>query len=76
MHNKCNSYSNNANRYARAKLCERRGTMNEKAKEIRRQYMREWAKRNRDKTRAAQRRYWEKQAAQAEARQAARDRES
>ena len=37
--------------------------MTEKAKESRRAYMREWAKRNKDKTRTYQSRYWEKQAA-------------
>ena len=39
--------------------------MNEKAKEARRAYKREWNRRNRDKVRAAQARYWERKAAAA-----------
>lgn len=41
--------------------------MNEKAKEARRAYKREWNRKNRDKVRAAQARYWERKAAAAEA---------
>lgn len=37
--------------------------MNDKAKELRRQYKREWNRRNRDKVRAAQERYWNRKAA-------------
>ena len=37
--------------------------MNEKAKEARRAYRREWARKNRDKVMAAQERYWNKKAA-------------
>lgn len=37
--------------------------MDDKAKEIKREYMREWRKRNKDKVKAAQNRYWEKKAA-------------
>lgn len=40
--------------------------MTEEAKEARRAYKREWAKRNPDKIRAQQARYWEKKAAEAE----------
>ena len=40
--------------------------MNEKAAAARRAYKRQWAKANPDKVRAAQERYWTKQAAQAE----------
>ena len=36
--------------------------MNEKAKEARRAYKREWNRRNRDKVKAAQERYWERKA--------------
>lgn len=43
--------------------------MNEKAKEARRAYKREWNRRNRDKVRAAQARYWERKAAAAGAAQ-------
>lgn len=38
--------------------------MTEEAREMRREYRREWAKKNRDKVRAAQERYWEKKVAQ------------
>ena len=37
--------------------------MNEKAKELRREYKREWNRKNRDKVQAAQKRYWERKAA-------------
>lgn len=40
--------------------------MNEKAAAARRAYKREWARANPDKVKAAQERYWTKQAAQAE----------
>ena len=43
--------------------------MNEQAKEARRAYKREWNRRNRDKVRDAQARYWERKAAEAEAAQ-------
>ncbi len=36
--------------------------MNEQAKEARRAYKREWAKKNRDKVKAAEERYWTKKA--------------
>lgn len=39
--------------------------MTDKALELRRAYKREWAKRNPDKIREQQRRYWERKAAQA-----------
>ena len=39
--------------------------MTEKAKEARRAYKREWARKNRDKVKAAQARYWERKAAEA-----------
>lgn len=39
------------------------GTMTEAAKEARRAYKREWNKKNRDKVRESQRRYWERKAA-------------
>lgn len=42
---------------------EERERMTEAAKEARRQYKREWNKRNRDKVRESQRRYWERKAA-------------
>lgn len=45
--------------------------MNDKAKEARRAYKREWNRRNRDKVKQAQARYWERKAAQ----QAAADQE-
>ena len=38
--------------------------MNEQAKEARRLYKREWNRRNKDKVKAAQERYWERKAAQ------------
>lgn len=38
--------------------------MNEAAKEARRAYKREWNRRNPDKVKAAQERYWEKKAAE------------
>jgi len=37
-------------------------SMSEKAKELRRQYQREWRKRNPDKVKKHQKRYWERQA--------------
>ena len=40
--------------------------MTEKAKEARRQYKREWNRRNPDKVQAAQERYWSKKAAEME----------
>ena len=40
--------------------------MNEKAKEARRAYKREWARKNPDKVRAAQERFYNKKAAEAE----------
>lgn len=45
------------------KFIEERQRMTEEAKEARRQYKREWNKRNRDKVRESQRRYWERKAA-------------
>ena len=36
--------------------------MNEAAKEARRAYIREWQRKNKDKVRAAQVRYWERKA--------------
>ena len=41
--------------------------MDEKAREARRAYKREWNRRNRDKVKAAQDRYWARKAAQMEA---------
>lgn len=38
--------------------------MTEQAKEKRREYRREWARKNPDKVKAAQERYWQKKAAQ------------
>lgn len=40
--------------------------MDEKAKEARRAYKREWNRKNRDKVKQAQERYWTKKAAAAE----------
>ena len=37
--------------------------MNERAKELRRAYKREWNRKNPDKVKAAQTRYWERKAA-------------
>lgn len=48
--------------------------MNEAAKEARRAYKREWNRRNPEKVKAAQERYWTKKAEQAE--QAERDAEA
>ena len=45
--------------------------MSEKGNEARRAYKREWARRNPDKIRAQQRRYWERKAAAAEERRQA-----
>lgn len=39
-------------------------SLNEKGKEARRAYKREWAKKNPDKVRAAQERYWNRKAAE------------
>lgn len=44
--------------------------MDEKAREARRQYKAEWARRNRDKIREYQDRYWTKRAAEMERRDA------
>lgn len=49
--------------------------MNEKAKEARRAYKRDWYRKNRDKVKAAQARYWERKAAAAEA-EAAQDQQA
>ena len=38
--------------------------MEERAKEMRRAYKRNWSRRNPDKVRAAQERYWERKAAE------------
>lgn len=40
--------------------------MNEKAKEMRREYKRQWNRANKDKVKAAQERYWQKKADEAE----------
>ena len=40
--------------------------MNEKAKELRRAYKREWNRKNKDKVAKAQQSYWERKAAAAE----------
>lgn len=45
--------------------------MNEQAKEARRAYKREWNRRNREKVKAAQDRYWNRKAAEAAAAAAA-----
>ena len=37
--------------------------LSEAAKQARREYKREWNRRNRDKVKAAERRYWERKAA-------------
>ena len=44
--------------------------LSEKAREIRREYKRQWNARNKDKVKAAQARYWEKRAKAAEEREA------
>ena len=44
------------------RIRERCVIMDEKAKEARRTYMREWRSRNKDKVREANRRYWERRA--------------
>lgn len=41
--------------------------MDEKAREARKLYKREWNRKNRDKVKAAQERYWAKKAAELEA---------
>lgn len=41
-------------------------TLTEKARELRRAYKREWSRKNRDRVRAANERYWNKKAAQEE----------
>lgn len=38
--------------------------MTEKAQELRREYKREWNRKNKDKVRDAQNRYWERRAAE------------
>jgi len=38
--------------------------MDEKVRQTKREYMKEWRKRNKDKVKAAQERYWEKKARQ------------
>lgn len=43
--------------------------MDEKAREARRAYKREWNRRNRDKVKAAQERYWSRRAEAAQERQ-------
>jgi len=48
-------------------------TLTDQARELRRQYKREWNRRNRDKVKAAQDRYWERKA---QAMQAARDQQT
>lgn len=40
--------------------------MNDKAKEMRREYKREWNRKNKDKVKAAQERYWNRKAAATE----------
>lgn len=40
--------------------------MSDKAQEMRRAYKREWNRKNKDKVKAAQERYWQKKAAAAE----------
>lgn len=50
--------------------------MDERAKELRRAYKREWNRKNRDKVKAAQVRYWERKAAAAEAAEAAQDQQT
>lgn len=40
--------------------------MNDKAKEMRREYKRQWNRKNKDKVRAAQERYWSRKAAATE----------
>ena len=50
--------------------------MTDKAKEARRAYKREWNRRNRDKVKAAQERYWSRKAAEAEAAEASKDAEA
>lgn len=40
--------------------------MNDKAKELRREYKRKWNANNKDKVKAAQERYWERKAAERE----------
>lgn len=47
--------------------------MNEAAAEARRAYKREWNRKNRDKVKAAQARYWEKKAREAAAAQISTD---
>lgn len=41
---------------------EEKKELSKEAKEARRKYKREWARKNKDKVKAAQERYWEKQA--------------
>ena len=47
----------------RNQITEEGQRMTEAAKEARRQYKREWNRKNRDKVRESQRRYWERKAA-------------
>lgn len=47
--------------------------MSEQAKAARRAYRAEWARKNRDKVKQAQERYWEKRAQQAQDTQPAQD---
>ena len=44
-------------------------SLDERAKELRRQYQREWNARNRDKIKAKNERYWQRKAAEAEQRE-------
>jgi len=46
--------------------------MTERAKEARRAYRREWNRKNKDKVKAAQARYWEKKAAAAQDQESAK----
>lgn len=50
--------------------------MDERAKELRRAYKREWNRKNRDKVKAAQVRYWERKAAAAAAAEAVQDQQA
>lgn len=44
-------------------------TLTEEARQLRNAYYREWAKKNRDKRRRSQEKYWEKRAAEAKEKQ-------
>lgn len=48
-------------------------SMDEKAKEARRAYKREWNRKNKDKVKASQERYWARKAAEAEGKERAAD---